>query len=342
MYSHIFIDNAQDIYGGNKAFVFKLFDNTQNIYVLGNDDQLMEDIDIKSTYLYDVYLDKNFERKVLVDNYKTNLSILRFASMIEKNTSRLIPEIKYMRQDHFKPNLNILSSEEEIYKEMISTIKQLNEDEIETELFDIAVIVSNEDKPSMIKRLEKEGLLNYIDKEEMIDCDRLVDGLSNYAEDPLIDKTNFLTFMLRTMDELGLDKQTKASYMRLISLYQKISKDISIKNFIIFLQTKSYMKVYQVEPSSVNVLTLEETKGLDFKYVFIKDLTSLLTNQLEQSRKIVYNLLFTARDLVYLYDLKNSNHEVLEELKKIKKTGLKLVLKSPSIKILFIYLQILI
>src|SRR5690606_33274848 len=142
-----------DIYGGNKAFVFKLFDNTQNIYVLGNDDQLMEDIDIKSTYLYDVYLDKNFERKVLVDNYKTNLSILRFASMIEKNTSRLIPEIKYMRQDHFKPNLNILSSEEEIYKEMISTIKQLNEDEIETELFDIAVIVSNEDKPSMIKRL---------------------------------------------------------------------------------------------------------------------------------------------------------------------------------------------
>lgn len=332
MYSHIFIDNAQDIYGTSKSFVFKLFDNTQNIYVLGNDDQLMEDIDIKSTYLYDVYLDKNFERKVLVDNYKTNLSILRFASMIEKNTSRLIPEIKYMRQDHFKPNLNILSSEEEIYKEMISTIKQLNEDEIETELFDIAVIVSNEDKPSMIKRLEKEGLLNHIDKEEMIDCDRLVDGLSNYAEDPLIDKTNFLTFMLRTMDELGLDKQTKASYMRLISLYQKISKVISIKNFIIFLQTKSYMKVYQVEPSSVNVLTLEETKGLDFKYVFIKDITSLLTNQLVQSRKIVYNLLFTARDLVYLYDLKNSNHEVLEELKKIKENWIKISVKKSIYK----------
>ena len=69
-----------------------------------------------------------------------------------------------MRQDHFKPNLNILSSEEEIYKEMISTIKQLNEDEIETDLSDIAVIVSNEDKPSMIKRLQEEGLLNYIEK----------------------------------------------------------------------------------------------------------------------------------------------------------------------------------
>ena len=224
--------------------------------------------------------------------------------MIEKNTSRLIPKIKYMRQDHFKPNLNILSSEEEIYKEMISTIKQLNEDEIETDLSDIAVIVSNEDKPSMIKRLQEEGLLNYIEKEEMIDCDTLVEGLSNYTEDPLIDKTNFLTFMLRTMDELGLDKQTKASYMRLISIYQKTTKNLSIKNFIIFLQAKSYMKVYLVEPSSVNVLTLEETKGLDFKYVLIKDLTSLLTNQLEQSRKIMYNLLFTARDLVYLYALK--------------------------------------
>lgn len=57
----------------------------------------MEDIDIEFIYLYDVYLDKNFERKVLVDNYKINFFILRFVSMIENNMFCLILEIKYMR-----------------------------------------------------------------------------------------------------------------------------------------------------------------------------------------------------------------------------------------------------
>lgn len=40
----------------------------------------------------------------------------------------------------------------------------------------------------------------------MIDCDLLVEGFFNYIEDFLIDKINFLIFMLCMMDELGLDK----------------------------------------------------------------------------------------------------------------------------------------
>ena len=67
--------------------------------------------------------------------------------------------------------------------------------------------------------------------------------------------------MLCTMDELGLDKQTKASYMSQLVFIRRQTKDLSIKNFIIFLLLKSYMKVC-LSITSVNVLTLEETKGL--------------------------------------------------------------------------------
>ncbi len=316
-YSHIFIDHSQDIYGEEKKFIHLITHNTQSLFVLGNEDQATHNHNMKDTYLYEVYQDDSFEKVFLIDNYKTNQSILKFASIIHHNEDRILDQLKYMRIGHYMPDLTILSDIETMKHQIFKDIKELEAKGDKIEYDEIAIIVPTvELKLEFIKTLEEKNLLAYVDKPMVENHSNVITLLKDYIDDKDITKDNFFGKMLSIFSELNLEEER--TYTKILNIYMKFNQYVSVTNFILFIQTKSYEKIYIKEPGQINILTLEETKGLDFKNVFICNISAFFTKDLIQSRRIAYNLLFTAIDHVLIYDVKDSHHQVLDELIYIK------------------------
>src|SRR5690606_15177584 len=106
-YHTVIIDNAQDYQGEYKELIQTITNNTQDIYVLGNDDQRLSSSALNETYLKLVYDSKKFNKIVLVDNYKTDKSIMKLATMIYHNQDRFDTVSKYMVDAHYKPSFSL-------------------------------------------------------------------------------------------------------------------------------------------------------------------------------------------------------------------------------------------
>src|SRR5690554_746661 len=311
-FSYVFIDHSQDIYAEEKEFIHLITDNRQTLFILGNEDQAMHNHPIKDTYLYDIYQDEDFDKIYLVDNYKTNQLILKFASIINHNEHRILPELKYMRTGHYKPDLTILPDLAALKNKMIKDVLQLKAKGEEVAI----IIPTNTLKLELIETLEEKNLITYIDKPTKKNHSHIISLLIKYIEDTDINQDNFFAKMLSIFGELRPEEKT--IYTKILNIYMKFTHYVSVYHFILFIQTKSYKNLYIKETNQINVLTLEETRGLDFKNVLIYNISAFFTEDLIQSRRIAYNLLFTAIDHVLIYDLENHQHPVLDELIHIK------------------------
>ncbi|WP_025724367.1 UvrD-helicase domain-containing protein [Acholeplasma granularum] len=329
-YSHIFIDRSEDIYGNIKEFIKLITSNTHNLFILGNADQNMHQIDIKETYLYEIYENKDFERISLIDNYKTNNSIIKFSTIINHNLNRIMPEIKYMRLDHYKPDLNIYDDEKTLYDALIKDINEIKLKDNDSNLSDYAIIVPNNTyKDELTKKLKHHFKLPEKDNLIIENHQKIIRLLNERINDTSINDDNFFITILNILDDESIDKRLKDYYTNILSIYMKFTKNFSIKSFIIFLQLKAYEKINIKSDYLISILTLEETKGVDFKYVFTLFLSQMLNEDNELSRRIMYNILFTAQDHIMMYDLKINHHDILEELIYIKNNWNKIkVLKS--------------
>src|SRR5690554_491815 len=242
LYSHVFIDNAQDYDGLQSKLIALLTNNTQSFFILGNDDQLLKPVDIETTYLYEVYKQDNFKQIILKDNYKTAKSIIKLATLIKANKPRLNPDINYMIDDPYRPKYMLCHNGVEIQKQMITEIKQLLNTEDDLKLSDICIITSKEHKDLWINYLKQfDYTMDEIKMDVHID-EGIFNALAKHILEP-IDKDNLFTFMLDFIKQIDITKIAENQMIELTSIYLGVSKTVNIENFILFLHLKVYQHI---------------------------------------------------------------------------------------------------
>lgn len=317
-YHTVIIDNAQDYQGEYKELIQTITNNTQDIYVLGNDDQRLSSSALNETYLKLVYDSKKFNKIVLVDNYKTDKSIMKLATMIYHNQDRFEKVSKYMVDAHYKPSFSLHEFRKDISEELIKDLDRLHQEGISYQ--NMILIVSNDEEKSHYQTVLNRSKMHADNPISALDIEsEATTTLMMHADLNDFSDKDFSLFerVLTILNQSSVLLEDKNQMLGWVAQFERVTRSNDLKEFILYILSGGYTHVFEYMEDSVQVLLLDECRGLDFQYVFVPDVKSLLNDDIEQSRRILYNTLYTARNFIYLYGLKNDQHQVIDEIKEI-------------------------
>lgn len=161
-FTHILVDEFQDIGNLQYRVVKRLAQPENNLFVVGDDDQSIYGFRGAGSHIMKQFLeDYPKTMQITLDtNYRSTANIVDAASfLISDNKNRLVKELKAAGEEGEKVSILPFSTKEEEYNHLITSLKELSV----KELSHTAVIFrSNAQAAALAKALSKENIPFYI------------------------------------------------------------------------------------------------------------------------------------------------------------------------------------